>query len=107
MLELLITVCDFMSSVRRYGLDLLLVANVRPMCLSLKSWDLRNADDFWAHKCHMSEERGSVVPSHEEGPVWVPAWRLCVFSQIACVFSTAKTRVYQPVTLTMTVNKLS
>lgn len=33
----------------------------------------------------MSEERGSVLPSREEGPVWVPAWRLCVFSKIACV----------------------
>lgn len=46
MLELLITVCVFMSSVRRCGLDLLLAANVCPMCLSLKSWDFRNAGDF-------------------------------------------------------------
>lgn len=29
-MELLITVCVYMSSVRRYGLDLLLVANVLP-----------------------------------------------------------------------------
>lgn len=79
MLEWLITVCVFMSFVRRAGLDLQLLANFLPCVRPCEGPDHHNRpaltvlgfsnirhlapqkDIFGTHKCHMSEEHGSIA----------------------------------------------
>lgn len=60
MLELLITVCVFMSSVRCYGLDLLLVANVLPCVGPCDRLHGAGILELQVHKYHVSEEHDSV-----------------------------------------------